>query len=102
VKINYPLVAVVMLLAGCATTPSVEAARIADADEKSVAYCRFLGAVQGSSGWGNLAVSTGMENAKNEAREKAARLGATTIVWQSVSGGYSPYASGRAYACSRK
>jgi len=43
-----------------------------------------------------------MENAKNEAREKAAQLGATDVVWQAVSGGYSPYATGRAYACAGK
>ena len=92
----------VLAITGCATTPSVEAARVADADEKAVAECRFVGEVQGSSGWGNLAASTGMENSKNEAREKAAKLGATNVVWESVSGGYSPYASGRAYACSRR
>jgi len=43
-----------------------------------------------------------MENAKNEAREKAAQLGATDVVWQAVSGGYSPYATGRAYAFAGK
>jgi hypothetical protein len=97
--LSTSLVLFVMSLSGCATTPSVEAAKVADADESSVVDCRFVGEVQGSSGWGNLAASTGMENAKNEAREKAAKLGATNIVWQSVSGGYSPYATGRAYAC---
>jgi len=98
-KNNYPLAAAITIFAGCATTPSVEAAKVADADERSVGDCRFVGEVQGSSGWGNVAASTGMENAKNEARAKAAKLGATNIVWHSVSGGYSPYATGRAYAC---
>ena len=98
-KIKYVLTAAITIFAGCATTPSVDAARVADADEKSVADCRFVGEVQGSSGWGNLAASAGMENAKNEAREKAAKFGATNIIWQTVSGRYSPYASGRAYAC---
>lgn len=83
----------------CATTPSASASRVADADQGMVAGCQFVGEVQGSSGWGGLAASTGMENAKNEAREKAAKLGATNIIWHSIAGGYAPYVSGRAYSC---
>ena len=97
-----PVVALAELLAACATTPSAAASKVADADENMVAACRFLGEVQGSSGWGNIAASAGMENAKNEAREKAAQLGATHVVWQAVSGGYSPYATGRGYSCAAK
>jgi hypothetical protein len=82
------------LLASCAATLSAQAAKIADADEASVARCEFLGQVQGY-----VAASTGKESARNEAREKAARLGATDIVWRPVSTGYSPYVSGRAYDC---
>ena len=84
---------------GCATTLSSSATRILDADAKMVDGCTYVGEVHGSSGWGNLAASTGIENAKNEAREKAAALGATHILWTNVSGGYSPYVSGRAYIC---
>ncbi|MBT2144199.1 DUF4156 domain-containing protein [Rhodanobacter sp. LX-100] len=83
----------------CATTPSASALRVADADQSMVAGCKFVGEIQGSSGWGGVAASTGMENARNEAREKAAKLGATNIVWQSIAGGYAPYVSGRAYSC---
>jgi hypothetical protein len=64
-----------------------------------VTSCKYVGEVQGSSGWGNLAASAGMENAKNEARENAAKLGATHIVWGNIAGGYSPYVSGKAYKC---
>ena len=64
-----------------------------------VASCKYLADVQGSSGWGNLAASAGMENSKNEARENAAKLGATHVVWNQVSGGYAPYATGKAYKC---
>jgi len=78
---------------------SVRAAKIADADEASVAGCEFVGQVKGSSGWGTLAASTGMEKARSEAMENAAKLGATDIVWRSVSGSYSPYVSGQAYVC---
>lgn len=91
-----------LLATGCATTPSPAAVKVADADETMVAACRFVGEVHGSSGWGNVAASAGMENAKTEAREKAAQMGATHVVWQTVAGGYSPYAIGRVYSCSGK
>jgi hypothetical protein len=89
----------IALLAGCATALSARAAKVADADEASVAGCGFVGQVHGSSGWDNLAASTGMENARNEARKAAAKLGATDIVWKPVSVGYSPSATGVAYVC---
>jgi hypothetical protein len=96
------LIAFIAGLTACATTPTAAAAKVADADESMVTGCRFLGEVQGSSGWGNLAASAGMENAKNEARENAAKLSATDIVWRSISGGYSPYVNGRAYLCGNR
>ena len=89
----------IALLAGCAATLSDRAAKVADTDHASVAGCGFVGQVQGSSGWGNLAASTGMEYARNEARKEAAKLGATDIVWKPVSVGHSPYVSGVAYDC---
>ncbi len=87
------------VLSGCATTPSPRALSIQDADYRKVENCQFIGDVHGSSGWGNLAASTGIQNAKNEAREQAAAMGATHIVWVQVAGGYSPYAVGKAYRC---
>lgn len=93
------LLPAVLVLAGCATTLSSTASRVIQADDQMVASCRFLGQVSGSSGFGNIAASTGMENARNEATEQAARLGATHIVFQRVSGGYSPSADARAYKC---
>ena len=59
------------LCSGCAVAPSSTAVRVQDADAKMVMSCKYLGEVQGSSGWGNLAASAGMENAKNEARERS-------------------------------
>ena len=89
----------VLLVSSCATTRSAPASQVRDADEKMVEHCEFLAQVHGSSGWGGLAESTGMENAKTEAREKAASLGASHVVWATVSGGYAPNVSGRAYRC---
>ena len=88
-----------ILVSGCATTPSPRASTILDADKNTVANCKFVGSVSGTSGWGNLAASAGINNAKNEAREQAVRLNATHIVWLSVAGGYSPNVSGNAYKC---
>lgn len=87
------------IASGCATTLSPSATRIIEADAKMVEGCTYVGDVHGSSGWGNIAASTGIQNAKNEAVEKAAALGTTHILWNNISGGYSPYVSGRAYIC---
>lgn len=89
----------IFITPGCATTLSPSATKILDADAKMVDGCTYVGDVHGSSGWGNLAASTGIQNAKNEAVEKAAALGATHILWTNISGGYSPYVSGCAYRC---
>lgn len=91
--------AISLAIAGCAIAPTAAASRVQEADSQMVLSCKYVGDVQGSSGWGNLAASAGMENAKNEAREKAAQLGATHVVWVNITGGYSPYASGKAYKC---
>jgi LDH2 family malate/lactate/ureidoglycolate dehydrogenase len=90
---------VCLLLSGCATGLSAAGAKIQEADPKTVEGCTYLADVHGSSGWGNLAASTGMQNAKNEAIERAAALGATHVVWTNIAGGFSPYVSGRAYLC---
>lgn len=94
------MVLALRLLSGCAVAPSAAAAGVHEADASMVASCQYVGEVQGSSGWGNLAASAGMENAKNEARERASKLGATHVVWNNIAGGYSPYVSGKAYKCS--
>ena len=88
-----------LFMMGCTTTLSARAMKVSDADNTIIARCKFLGDVQGSSGWGNLAASTGMQNAKNQAREQASEMGATHIIWTNIAGGYSPYATGKAYDC---
>ena len=90
---------VVFFFSGCATTPSTPAQRVKISDPAGVSGCKMVADVHGSSGWGNLAASTGMQNAKNEALEQAASAGATHIVWTNVAGGYSPFATGKAYRC---
>lgn len=101
---NQPKVLTTILLfsfiaSGCATTLSPSASRILSADDKMLVGCTYVGDVHGFSGWGGLATPTGIQNAKNEATEKAAALGATHIVWTNISGGMGPTVNGRAYIC---
>lgn len=84
---------------GCATGRSPAATRIQEADSNMVAGCTYLGEVSGTSGWGGLAASTGIENAKNQALDQAAKKGATHVVWNNLAGGWSPSVSGKAYRC---
>lgn len=96
----FPLA--VALLAGCATSRSPAALTVQEADANMVAGCTYLGDVTGTSGWGGLAASTGIENAKNQALERAAKKGATHVVWNSIAGGWGPSVSGKAYRCPGK
>ena len=96
---RYVLVGMVVLVAGCATQLSERGAGVQDADDGMVAGCKYVGNVSGTSGVGGVAASTGIQNAKNEARDQAGTLGATHVVWRSVHGGYMPSAVGDAYLC---
>ena len=89
------------LASGCATRPTPMASAVKDAAPETVQNCQYLADVEGTSGWGKLAASTGIANAKNEAHSNAASLGATHIVWKNVSGGYSPFVIGAAYVCDK-
>jgi hypothetical protein len=92
----FPLLLFVVVCS-CGLSPAAKT--ILDADDHLVANCKFLGNVHGSSGWGGFAQGAGIENAKNGAREDAAKLGATHVVWVSESGGFMPTGSARAYQC---
>jgi hypothetical protein len=92
------------LIAACGTSLSKGAMRIRDAESADVGGCEFVGRVAGSSGWGGTsACGTGQRNAMNEAREQAAELGATHVMWKVVTcdmGG--AQADGEAFVCSRE
>ncbi|MBQ3301671.1 MAG: hypothetical protein IJH04_05965 [Eggerthellaceae bacterium] len=96
---NAVLVSAFLVCAGSAATPSNEATQVRDADEQAVASCQYLQDFDGNSGWGGLAQGAGMDNARNEVREKAAKIGATHLVWINVHGGYSANATAHAYKC---
>jgi len=85
---------------GCATTDSEAAAMVREADEKTVAGCTFVGNVAGTSAIDGATSSQGVRNAKLEATGKAAKIGATHVVWSSVEGTLEGSSvSGRAYRC---
>lgn len=90
-----------LLLTACTTSLSPAAAMIQDADERMVSQCKFIGALEGSSGFGNMSAGIGMTNSKNEVREEAAKRSATHVVWRSIQGGEMPFATGLAYACNK-
>ena len=90
-----------LFLPGCASIRSEAAAKVRDADEKTVANCVYLGDVSGSSGATAIGIAndTSVGNAQNDAAEKAASMGATHVVWGRFSGGPSTTIQGRAYKC---
>jgi hypothetical protein len=52
---------------------------VAETSQPLVKDCQFLGAVKGTSGWGGMAASLGIEQSKEEALRAAEKLGATHI-----------------------
>jgi hypothetical protein len=74
---------------------------IRDAQPSEVATCKFVGRVQGSSGWGGVAAcDKGRANAMNEAREEAAKRHGTHITWSNVScGGGGAVAEAEVFDC---
>ena len=92
------LITALFLAAGCTTvTPQGKAIRDLNANDS--AYCKYLSDLEGKSGVGDLASPIGIEDAKNLVREKAAKLGATHVVWDSIEGGTTPMVKGRAFKC---
>ena len=100
-KIKHVLITVALAAStvGCATNPSGAGMMVRFADINGVSDCQYLGPVNGSSGWGGLMNDVGVNNAQNEALDKAARLGATHIVNKSSSGGWGSTFLADAYKC---
>jgi hypothetical protein len=92
-------IALICSMALLANQRALAAPPVQEADASMVAACRFVGTVTGTSGWGGLAQSTGIKQAKKEALKHAAKLGATHLVWLSIAGGWAPSVSGNAYKC---
>lgn len=94
----------VTLMAGCAA-PSVpytdvRQAQVRPAAATDVERCTYVDDIVGSSGWYGMFATQGIENARAEALAKAAKVGATHIVWQQPVVVYgSTSVAGKAYRC---
>jgi hypothetical protein len=89
-----PAVLAVTFLACGGVELTAAGARVRDAPPEGTARCSFMATLVGRSPWGT-------ESAMNDALNKAAQMGATDVVWVSVSGGghATPLAMARAYRC---
>ena len=94
------LLSTIILLPSCTTSPSIRAQAVSEADSYTIRNCRYLGEVEGSSSHAGIASSyIGIPNAKNEAKDKAAALGATHIMWGTIEPNYWVSVKGKAYKC---
>ena len=76
--------------------------RIKDADEAMIDGCEYLGIVVGKSGWGGLAAGAANKGTMRSAKKKAAKMGATHIVFgnfDNASGMKVSTRQARAYRC---
>lgn len=101
-NLTIALAAVILALAGCASTSSESARNVLDGDPAIVNRdCKLLGTVNGRSLFGG-AEAKRQDDAMLDARAKAAAMGATHVVFINVdmSGMFGTgYATARAYKC---
>jgi hypothetical protein len=93
-----PEVAALLLMA-CASL-TTEGRRIQDIDASGAAKCQYLGDISESQYSGMLFAGQGLDAARAKVRNRAAELGATHVLWGSMSaGGAVQAASAKAYRC---
>ena len=96
---------IIALLAGCASTSSTSGARVQDGDPAVVNRdCKLLGTVSGRSVFGGSDTAR-MDGAMQDARNKAAAMGATHVVFITVdnSGMFNTgQTTARVYRCDAK
>ncbi len=86
---TWGIAAAFVMFHGCATTLSQRASELRWVSHpQEVAGCGYLGIVDGSSTQTGAAASTGRNNARNEALEKAAHKGATHVRWLTNDDGF--------------
>lgn len=92
-------VLVLALLFACGTT-SGPGRDIQDLDESGASRCEFLDDVIETEYTGARLSGPGLEGVRAKVRDRAAKLGATHVVWESMAAsGSLQTASGRAYRC---
>lgn len=99
------LIALFLLIAvgltGCAVDPAARPLTVRVSFQNEMQPCRYLGQVVGTaanSPWPQL---SGREKAEYDARDLAAQLGATHIVWTGYTDKPVATVTGRAYRCPR-
>ena len=101
----HAVVLVAAMMAGCASSPSPSASKILDGDPSIVnRECKLLGTVTGRSIFGGSEAGR-TEGAMQDARTKAAAMGATHVVFLTVDNGgmlNTGQATARAYRCDAK
>ena len=97
-----------LVLTACGSspaTPSATARSVQDGDPATINRdCKLLGTVNGRSMFGGAADETRIQNAMNDAREKAAAMGATHVIFiaSDTSGILNTgHAAARAYRCDK-
>ena len=94
------LTAATALLLGCASRGPVQLSGVTVADLASVANCKYLDTVYGTSAWYGALAEKGIENARLSAFDKAERLGATHITWEPIPQNHgSSTVAAKAYRC---
>jgi len=72
---------------------------IREVDEAKVAHCTFVADIEGRSVFGERLKEQAVKKAKEDARGKASKAGATDIVWGKVSSTDITTIAAKAYHC---
>ena len=91
-----------ILLSACSAL-SDKAALVHEADRELVKQqnCKFLGNVSITTSTQGQTFAAGIDTAKNLAREEAADMGASHIVWTDTERGFVTTVKGEAYDCGK-
>lgn len=92
----FPFVVAVAVMSGSIST--AQAAGVEDADAAKVASCTFLKDVSVPTSTGKY-TRAALGAAMEQARDEAAKVGATHIVWNKIVGNDVSNVSGKAYRC---
>lgn len=90
-----------LIISACTSaTLTKSGSSIRDIDASAANKCKFVGDITESAYSGMVFASTGVETARKLARNKAAELGATHVLWGNIAaGGAVQVVSAKGYHC---
>lgn len=94
---RYIFLASFFFLSSCVYIPSKKVREVREVESHQIANCELIGQIHGESEMSYLVV--GVEMAKDRAKQRAANIGATHVVWTDIDSGIRPFVTGRAYRC---